>query len=54
MSICTTFKELSPNELLELFKMFKSCPEYDENLFIPVTLVGDEEKVGILIITENV
>ena len=46
--ICTTFKELDPETLLKLFKTFRSWPEYDENLFMPSSLTGDENKVSIL------
>ncbi|XP_058794863.1 dimethyladenosine transferase 2, mitochondrial isoform X2 [Phymastichus coffea] len=33
--ILTTFKELSPQKLLEIFKMYRSWPEYDEVMFNP-------------------
>ncbi|KAL7297279.1 hypothetical protein TKK_0009679 [Trichogramma kaykai] len=42
--ICTTFKELPPQKLLELFQTFKSWPEYDENLFIPSLIHNDDAK----------
>lgn len=45
--ILTSFKELPPEKLLEIFKMYRSWPEYDEFIFNP-SLSSGEEKVLIL------
>lgn len=36
--ICTKFKDLTPRQLLDLFKLYKSWPEYDENAFSSTNL----------------
>ncbi|XP_014205785.1 dimethyladenosine transferase 2, mitochondrial [Copidosoma floridanum] len=44
IDITTTFKELPPQKLLEIFQIYKSCPEYDENSFLPNPRISEDTK----------
>lgn len=44
IDICSKFKDLTPKQLLDLFKLYKSWPEYDENAFCPTVI--SENKVS--------